>query len=207
LKQPLFDAWRLAAKLRTAITEWALAACQKGNRTMRNTGVLLAIATFCVLALAAIRVGAQAVQPTSETYSWSGELVSFDENGTITAKSRVVGDQAIKDLPQFKAGDRIVLTWSGFDTYADAILRAVRYDATKKWNEPFTFPVEFIAYESPRQYVSFRFQVPAGSLESLKSVKPGEWVTATSKHRASNEAEAITAVNAYTASASRTSTN
>jgi hypothetical protein len=175
---------------------------------MRNTGMLLAIATFCVLALTAIRVGAQSVQPTSETYSWSGELVSFDANGgAITVKSRVVGEQALKDLPQFKAGDRIVLTWSGFDTYADAILRAVRYDATKKWNEPFTFPVEFVAYEPARQYVTFRFQVPAGSAEALKSLKPGEWVTATSKHRAASEAEAITAVNAYTASTSRATTN
>jgi hypothetical protein len=122
-------------------------------------------------------------------------------------KSRVVGDQALENLPQFKTGDRIVLTWSGFDTYADAILRAVRHDATKKWNEPFTFPVEFVAYESPRQYVTFKFQAPAGSVEPLKSVTPGEWITATSKHRASNETEAITAVNAYTASAPRPSTN
>jgi hypothetical protein len=176
---------------------------------MRNNWILLAgMLTFCVLALTAIRVGAQSVQPTSETYSWSGELVSFDANGhTITVKSRVVGDQALKELPQFEAGDRIILTWSGFDTYADAISRAVRYDATKNWSEPFTFPVEFVAYEAPRQYVTFKFQVPAGSVEPLKAVKPGEWVTATSKHRATNETEAITAVNSYTASASRTSTN
>ena len=175
---------------------------------MRNTWMLMAIATFCVLAFTAIRVGAQSVQPTSETYSWSGELVSFDANGrTITVKSRVVGDQALKELPQFKSGDRIVLTWSGFDTYADAILRAVRYDAARKWNEPFMFPVEFVAYESPRQYVTFKFQVPAGSVEAIKSLKPGEWVTATAKHRPSSETEVITAVNAYTASASRASTN
>jgi hypothetical protein len=175
---------------------------------MRNASLLLAITTFGVLALSVVRVGARSVQPTSETYSWSGELVGFDPNGrTLTVKSRVVGDQALKELPQFKAGDRIVLTWSGFDTYADAILRAVRYDGAKKWNEPFTFPVEFVAYESPRQFVTFKIQVPTGSVEPLKAVTPGEWVTATSKHRASNETDAITAVNAYTASVSRPSTN
>ena len=175
---------------------------------MRNTSMLLAITTFCILALTAIRVGAQSVQPTSETYSWSGELVGFDANGrTITVKSRVVGDQALTELPHFKSGDRIVLTWSGFDTYADAISRAVRYDAAKKWNEPFTFPVEFVAYESPRQYVTFKFQIPAGSVDALKSLKPGEWVTATSRHRPSSETEAITAVHPYTASSTRTSTN
>jgi len=175
---------------------------------MRNTWIFLAVATFCVLALTAIRVGAQSVQPTSETYSWSGELVAFDANGrTITVKSRVVGDHALKELPHFNAGDRIILIWSGFDTYADAISRAVRYDTAKKWNEPFTFPVEFVAYEASRQYVTFKFQVPSGSVDGLKSVKPGEWVTATSRHRPSNEAEAITAVKAYSASASRASTN
>lgn len=175
---------------------------------MRNTWVLFGIATFCVLALTAIRVGTQSVQPTSETYSWSGELVGFDPNGRIiTVKSRVVGDQALAELPHFKAGDRIVLTWSGFDTYADAISRAVRFDAAKKWSEPFTFPVEFVAYEAPSQYVTFKFQVPVGSVDAIKSVKPGEWVTAMSKHRASNETEAIVAVNPYTAAASRASTN
>jgi len=175
---------------------------------MRNIWTLLAIITFCFLALTVIGVGAQSLQPTSETYSWSGELVGFDaSNRTTTVKSPVAGAQAIAEMSHFKSGDRIVLTWSGFDTYADAISRAARYDATKKWNEPFTFPVEFVAYESPRQYVTFRFPVPTGSVEALKSVKPGEWVTATSRHRPSSEAEAITAVRAYTASSSsRTST-
>ena len=175
---------------------------------MRNTWMLLALATFCVLAFTAIRVGAQSVQPTSEVYSWSGELVAFDASArTISVKSRVVGEQALSELPHFKPADRIVLTWSGFDTYADAILRAVRYDAAKKWNEPFMFPVEFVAYESPRQYVTFKFQVPAGSVDAIQSLKPGEWVTATAKHRPSSETEVITAVNAYAASAPRVSTN
>ena len=175
---------------------------------MRDIWTLLAIATFCLLALTVIGVGAQSLQPTSETYSWSGELVGFDANSrTITVKSPVFGDQATAELPRFNPGDRIILTWSGYDTYADAISRAIRYEAGKKWNEPFTFPVEFVAYESPRRYLTFKFQVPAGSVEALKSLKPGEWVTATSRHRPSGETEAITAVHPYTASSSRTSTN
>ena len=175
---------------------------------MRNTSMLVAIATFCVLAFTAIRVGAHSVQPTSETYTWSGELVTCDSNARIiTVKSRVVGDQALAELPHFKSRDRIVLTWSGFDTYADAISRVVRQDATKKWNEPFMFPVEFVAYESPRQYVTFKFQVPAASVDAIKSLKPGEWITATAKHRPSSESEVITGVNAYTATASRAITN
>ena len=136
---------------------------------MRNTWTLLAIVTFGVLALTVIGVGAQSLHPTSETYSWSGELVGFDAGGrTMTVKTRVVGDQALAELPHFKSGDRIVLTWSGFDTYADAISRAVRYDSSKKWNEPFMFPVEFVAYE--RQYVTFKVQVPAARVMQKMTV-------------------------------------
>jgi hypothetical protein len=167
-----------------------------------NTWMLTALATFCVLVLAAVRVGAQSVQPTSETYSWSGELVAFDPDTRIaTVKSRVVGEQALKEMPGFKPGDKIVLRWSGFDTYADAISRAVRHDASAKWSDAFTFPVEFVTYEAERQYVTFKFQVPLNSVESIRLVKPGEWVTAIARHRPSSEAEAITAVNAYTAAA------
>ena len=36
---------------------------------MRSTWVLLAVVTFFVLALITIRMGAQSVQPTSETYT------------------------------------------------------------------------------------------------------------------------------------------
>jgi hypothetical protein len=169
---------------------------------MKNTWMLMAVATFCVLALTAIRVGAQSVQPTSETYSWSGELVAFDPpTRTLTVKSRVAGEQALEEMPRFRPGDKILLRWSGFDTYADAISRAVRYDAAAPWSEPFTFPVEFVAYESPRQYVTFKLQVPANSVNAVQSVKPGEWVTAIARHRPATEAEAITAVNAYTAAA------
>jgi hypothetical protein len=173
-----------------------------------NTWMLLAIVIFALTTLTAVAVGAQALQPTSETYSWSGELVGFNETDrTLTVKSRVVGTQALAELERFKPGDRIVLTWSGFDTFADAIKEAVRYDAGKKWSEPFTFPVEFVAYEAPRQYVTFKFQVPAGSAQALKALKPGEWVTAISRHRPAAESEVITAVNAYSASSSRPSTN
>jgi hypothetical protein len=175
---------------------------------MKTSWTLFAIVTFGVLALATIRLEAQSVNPSSPTYSWHGELVSFDEPGrAVTVKSRVVGDQALREMPQFKPGDKIVLTWSGFDMYADGIATVARYDASKKWDQPFTFPVEFVAYGTPSQYLTFKFQAPVGSVSALKSLKAGEWITGIAKHRAASEAEAITAVNAYAASSSRTSTN
>ena len=63
---------------------------------MKPMSMLLAIVTFCVLALAALGVGAQSLQPTSANYRWHGELVAFDANSrSITVKSRVVGEQAV----------------------------------------------------------------------------------------------------------------
>jgi hypothetical protein len=172
---------------------------------MKNTWMLVAFIMCCSLALTAIGTGAQSLQPTSPTYSWSAELVALDANSRMaTVKARVVGEQALAELPHFRPGDRIVVTWSGFDTYADAISRAVRYDAAKKWSEPFTFPAEFIGYDESQHYVTFKVQVPSTSLDALKSLKPGEWVTAISRHRPSSDADAITLVNAYTAAVSPT---
>ena len=178
---------------------------------MKNVWMLLAVVTFSVLTLTVMGVAAQAINPTSPSYSWSGELVSFD-SGTrmVTVKARVLGDEAKRELSNFKAGDRVVLTWSGYDTYADGILRTARYDAAKKWNEPFTFPVEFVAYEGSDRtipYVTFKFEVPSASIEAVKLVKPGHWITTTARHRATSESEAIMAVNSYvTTPPSRTST-
>src|SRR5207249_3784014 len=100
--------------------------------------IFAAITTLFVPAFAA----AQAAQKAgSDTYTWNAELVALDENArTLTVKSRVVGDQPMAELGKFKAGDRIVLTWSGFDKYADAINHAVRYDAAKKYEERFHIP-------------------------------------------------------------------
>lgn len=166
---------------------------------MKNTWMLVAFMICCSLALTAIGTGAQSLQPTSPTYSWSAELVALDANARVaTVKARVVGEQALAELPRFTSGDRIVVTWSGFDTYADAISRVVRYDAAKKWSEPFTFPADFVAYDASQHYVTFKVQVPPTSIDALKSLKPGEWITAISRHRSSSEADAITSVNAYT---------
>lgn len=179
---------------------------------MKNVWMRLAVATFGVLALTVMGVAAQAVNPMSPSYSWSGELVSFDPGTRIvTVKARVVGDQAKSEFSNFKAGDRVILTWSGYDTYADGILRTVRYDAAKKWSEAFTFPVEFVAYEGSDRtvpYATFKFEVPSASIEAVKLVKPGHWITTTARHRAASESEAIMAVNSYvTTSSSTTSTN
>jgi hypothetical protein len=165
------------------------------------------VATTCFVLAAIINVAAQS--PTmSETYTWSGELVSFDPNArVITVKSRLVNEHEAGTMSQFRSGDRVVLTWSGFDAWSDGISRATKYDAGQKLSDRFMLPVEFVAFDTTTKYLTFKFQVPAGSVDAVKAVKPGHWITATAKHRPSNEAEAIMAVKSYVTSSSPTSSN
>ena len=173
----------------------------KNANLTRNSWTFLTLVTLSLPIFISGPAAAQSSQPAADTYTWSGELVSLDEGARIlTVKARVVGDQPMTELPKFKAGDRMLLTWSGFDKYADAINHAVRYDATKKAEERFTFPVDFVAFDSSHQYVTFKVPVPQDGISKIKSLKPGEWVTATSPHAKAAE-HPIVAVRPYVTSA------
>ena len=159
--------------------------------------VLLQIGT-----LGAASLSQSAPKPTSETFSWSGELVALDQTArTVTLKSTVVGS-ALDELGHFKTGDRIVLSWSGFDKYANAINHAVRYDATRKLDERFAFPAEFVSFDATKKYLTFKSQIPAESISKLQPLKAGEWVTATSPHGKFSEAQPIVAIRPYNEPAS-----
>ena len=151
---------------------------------------------------------AQTQQTMPESYQWSGELVSFDGTAkTITVKSRAVGQEGVDDLKRFKAGDRALLWWSGFETRTDGIRRVLPYTENRKADDRFLLPVELVSTEAPHQYVTFRLRVPDNSVTSLKSLKPGEWVTATSAHRPSGQNDAIISIGPYTTSAAARSSH
>ena len=81
---------------------------------MKNTIITM----FGVLVLMSSLVAQSAL--TNEGYSWSGELVALDETARLlTVKSRVVGEQTDADFGRLKAGERVMLTWSGYDKYAE----------------------------------------------------------------------------------------
>lgn len=175
----------------------------KNANRIRKSWTFLALLTMSLPIFMNSGLAAQSTHPAADTYTWSAELVSLDEGARIlTVKARVVGDQPIAELPKFKAGDRILLTWSGYDKYADAINHVIRYDATKKTDQRFTFPVDFVAFDSGHQYVTFKAPVPADSIAKIKSLKPGEWVTATSPHTKTAESQPIVSVRPYVSSGS-----
>ena len=154
--------------------------------------IAIAVISACTV------LAAQTPQSGTETYEWSGELVSLDENTrTVTIKARLVDQEGVADLKQFKAGERVTLWWSGSDKYADGIRRVMPSPGSRKEAERFHLPVEVVSAEAPNQYVTFRLRIPTAAITTLKTVKSGEWVTVSASHRPSGEADAVVSIRPY----------
>jgi hypothetical protein len=144
---------------------------------------------------------AQSSQAKGDTYTWNGELVSLDTTAkTITVKSRVAYQEAISELKHFKAGDRVWIVWSGIHDSSDAVRQIRRSETGRTIDENLVLPAELVSTETPDQYLTIRIKVPESGLGAIKTVKPGEWVTVTSRHRPSTDDEAVVAVRPYGAS-------
>jgi hypothetical protein len=155
---------------------------------------LVAFATILGLMLTRSLV-AQSNPSAPESFTWSGEFVSVDGT-TLTVKCRVAGEQAVSELPRLKAGDRVLLTWSGLTDYADAIA-GVALEATAKNADRFSFPVEFVSYDDSRKYATLKVKIPENGVAALKSLKAGDWVTAMSPHGPSSKQTPITKIRPY----------
>ena len=155
--------------------------------------------TVAVLCLAAPLFGAaQSVTSEGTTFQWSGELVGADPaTSTFTVKSRIAYQEAVAELKQFKPGEKVWVVWSGIHDRSDAVRQVRPMLAGKKIDEDLVLPAELVSTEAPNQYLTIRVKVPEGSLAAIKDVKPGQWVTVTSRHRPSTEAEAVVAVKPY----------
>ena len=136
--------------------------------------------------------GAQSSQTKGDTYTWNGELVSLDTTAkTMTVKSRVAYQEAISELKHFKGGDRVWILWSGIHDSSDAVRQIRRTETGRKIDENLVLPAELVSTEAPNQYLTIRVKVPESALAAIKTVKPGEWVTVTSRHQPSTEADAV----------------
>ena len=104
-------------------------------------------------------------------------------------KSRVAYQEALSELKQFKAGEPVWVVWSGVSDHSEAVRQFRRPEANRKITETLVMPAALVSPEATHQYVTLRVKVPEAGLAAIKSVKPGEWVTVTSRHRPANEAE------------------
>ena len=138
---------------------------------------------------------AQSSQTKSETYTWNGEFVSHDATAmTMTVKSRVAYQEAIAELKHFKAGDRVWIVWSGVQDSSDAVRQVRRFETGRTIDENLVLPAELVSTEAPHSYITIRVKAPESALAAVKAVKPGEWVTVTSRHRPASDTEAVVAV-------------
>jgi hypothetical protein len=145
-----------------------------------------------LLALAAVH--AASATAATDTYTWSAELVSVDENArTVTIQAPLVGNAEI-DLGRLERGDRVTLTWSGISMAAG--IRRVT-DGAAPEADWLTLPIEFVSAEHDGRYVRFSVPVPSGDLAKLASLSPGQWVTATSPRRANSHEEAVAEMRPY----------
>lgn len=91
----------------------------------------------------------------------------------------------------------MLLQWSGYEAYTDAIRRVMPYTESRNANDRFLLPVELASNETSNQYLTFRLRVPAGGAPALKAVKSGEWITVTSSHKAVREIDAAVSARPY----------
>jgi hypothetical protein len=108
-------------------------------------------------------------------------------------KSRIAYQEAISGLKQFKPGEKVWIVWSGVSDSSDAV-RQVRRAKGITIDEHLVLPAELVSTEAPTQYLTIRIKVPEASVTAIKDVKPGQWVTVTSRHRPGTEADAVVAV-------------
>jgi hypothetical protein len=80
---------------------------------------------------------------------------------------------------------------------SDAVRQVRRSETGGKIDEDLVLPAELVSTEAPNQSVTIRVKVPENALAAIKTVKPGEWVTVTSRHRPSTEDDAVVAVRPY----------
>ena len=135
------------------------------------------------------------------TYRWDGEFVGLDEaTGTLTVKSRVASPSGLTALADAQAGAPIVITWSGYDSQANAIREAMPDDGSGLWgSNRFLLRATLVEADMAGGYLTFQVAVPDASLATVRALAQGAWASVTSPHHPADEAPAVMAVTAYAA--------
>jgi hypothetical protein len=168
---------------------------------MVTKGIRTAVLAIALTLGVSVLSLAQSSQPKGDTYTWNGEFVSLDTTAkTMTVKSRVAYQEAISELKNFKAGEQVWIVWSGIHDSSDAVRQIRRSETGRKIDENLVLPAELVSTEAPNQYVTIRIKVPESGVAGIKTMKPGEWVTVTSRHKPSTEDDAVVSVRPYGAS-------
>jgi len=162
----------------------------------KEFGYILALVTLLAVGIP-VR-GQQSTQSANDTFTWVSELVSVDATArTMTVKSRIAYQEALSELKQFKAGEPVLVVWSGV-SHGDAIWQFRRPGVHSESADSLVTRAELVSPEVTNQYVTLRVKVPDAGLAAIKTLKPGEWVTVTSRRHPASETDATVGVKPYT---------
>ncbi len=170
----------------------------KNHLTHANMLTKAALAALILLAGAGVALAANdklgaSQQPTE--FTWSAELVAFDEaSGMATVKAFVVGSP-IDNADTFDKGDAIVLAWSGAYKRASGVRSIAHGDMAR---DRFEMPVEFVSTERDGRYLVFRVPISEAHVAAVEKLSPGLWVTATSPHAAPDRTAVVSTIRSYT---------
>jgi hypothetical protein len=171
----------------------------------KQFGYILALVTL--LAVGIPVKGEQSTQSANDTFTWLGELVSVDATArTMTVKSRIAYQEALAELKQFKAGEPVSVVWSGVN-HTDAVWQFRRPGAHRETGDSLVTRAELVSPDVTNQHVTLRVKVPEAGVAAISTLKPGEWVTVTSRRHPASEADAIVGVKPYTESSTPTPTS
>ena len=139
------------------------------------------------------------------TYRWQGELLALDEAaGTLTVKSRAVSPSGLAAVADAEAGDRIVITWSGFENRASGIRAAMPDDGSGLWGSSrFLLEATFVEIDATGRYLTFKAGMPAESLSTVRGLTRGDWASVTSPHHPADGSPPVLSVDAYVPSRER----
>ena len=175
---------------------------EKAN-IVKKSLIQFGIIIFCAIVLSAISAhAAPAVQdkkaPAADSYLWDAELVTFDAaSRMITVKANVVGEHSPEEIAKLKAGEKVMVTWSGVDRYTSGVNHVLAYTDAKNSEGRFSVPVEFVSYDAAQKYLAFKTQIPADGVAKIRNLKPGDWITATSIHGKATEAQPVVSIRPY----------
>ncbi len=168
-----------------------------GNELRRASmvGVLALAAAICSQSTLA-QPEAQPEASVPQTYDWSAELVSFDqESAAVTLKARMDTRVDKAALGELSEGDPITITWTGLNWGAG--IAAVNPEGAAEETGRLHLPAEFAGTELDDAYLLFRVQVPEDAASSIGSLEAGSWVTATTPRDAAEAEEAVSTIRPY----------
>ena len=108
------------------------------------------------------------------TYVWYGELAGIDEDAKMALFTARFREHVLRYIDEFKAGDRVVLTWGPKgEVETDDIIYVGMHRQNSGRNFGYVLPVELTAIDKTDRRITFKAPVPATALRSLKGMQTG----------------------------------